>query len=198
MNRKQKGFTLIELLVVIAIIAVLSVVVILTLNPAELLKQARDSNRISDLNTLKSALSLFLADTSSSTGLGTYASCYMGLSKAGSVSTSGCNSIFYITGTGAFTAWLTSTSNKVDNTGWIPVNFTAITSGSPLGALPLDPSNSAAASSSYYYRANPSSSTFKLAAYLESSKYGASNQNLAGNDNGNDAGAYEVGSDVKL
>src|SRR6185295_4958783 len=60
----RKGFTLIELLVVIAIIAILSVVVILTLNPAELLKQARDSNRISDMATLKSAISLYLADVS--------------------------------------------------------------------------------------------------------------------------------------
>ena len=36
-NKNRKGFTLIELLIVIAIIAVLSVVVILSLNPAELL-----------------------------------------------------------------------------------------------------------------------------------------------------------------
>ena len=58
----NKGFTLIELLVVIAIIAVLAVVVILTLNPAALLQEARDANRVSDMATLKSALSLYLAD----------------------------------------------------------------------------------------------------------------------------------------
>src|SRR3989338_2108717 len=51
--KNSKGFTLIELLVVIAIIAVLAVAVILTLNPAELLKQARDSTRVSDMSTLK-------------------------------------------------------------------------------------------------------------------------------------------------
>ena len=69
-NRKQKGFTLIELLVVIAIIAILAVVVVLTLNPAELLRQARDSNRVSDFATMKSALSLYATDVSTSTWMG--------------------------------------------------------------------------------------------------------------------------------
>ncbi|MBI5221157.1 MAG: prepilin-type N-terminal cleavage/methylation domain-containing protein, partial [Candidatus Liptonbacteria bacterium] len=41
-SANTKGFTLIELLVVIAIIAILAAVVILTLNPGQLLKQARD------------------------------------------------------------------------------------------------------------------------------------------------------------
>lgn len=40
----RKGFTLIELLIVIGILAVLATAVIMVLNPAELLKQARDSH----------------------------------------------------------------------------------------------------------------------------------------------------------
>src|SRR5271163_765603 len=68
-NKFRKGFTLIELLVVIAIIAILAVVVILTLNPAELLRQARDSNRESDFATLKSAIGLYSADVSTTTWL---------------------------------------------------------------------------------------------------------------------------------
>ncbi|MEK7094356.1 MAG: prepilin-type N-terminal cleavage/methylation domain-containing protein [Patescibacteria group bacterium] len=59
---QQKGFTLIELLIVIAIIAVLSVVVVLTLNPAELLRRARDSTRISDMSSLNSALNNYRTD----------------------------------------------------------------------------------------------------------------------------------------
>ena len=49
---------MIELLVVLALVAILSVVVVMTLNPAELLKQARDSNRFSDISTINTALNL--------------------------------------------------------------------------------------------------------------------------------------------
>src|SRR3989344_7995871 len=56
------GFTLIELLIVIAILVVLSVAVVVILNPAELLRQARDSTRISDLASVNSAIALYLAD----------------------------------------------------------------------------------------------------------------------------------------
>jgi len=64
---RQKGFTLIELLIVIAIIAILAVVVTLTLNPAELLRRSRDSQRISDFATLNRAVSYYLATTASTT-----------------------------------------------------------------------------------------------------------------------------------
>jgi len=64
----RRGFTLIELLVVIAIIAILAVVVVLTLNPAELLRQSRDANRVSDMATLTSALNLYLTDQGGGSG----------------------------------------------------------------------------------------------------------------------------------
>jgi prepilin-type N-terminal cleavage/methylation domain-containing protein len=62
MSSRRSGFTLIELLVVIAIIAILSVVVVLTLNPAEMLRESRDNNRLSDMDTLTHALSLYQTD----------------------------------------------------------------------------------------------------------------------------------------
>src|ERR1700735_5064577 len=67
-SSQQDAFTLIELLVVIAIIAILSVVVILTLNPAQLLQQSRDSNRLSDLSVTNSALGVYAAQGGSSLG----------------------------------------------------------------------------------------------------------------------------------
>ena len=55
-NRKnRKAFTLIELLVVIAIIAVLSVVVILSLNPAELLRQAPHTTPVGRLDEARAS-----------------------------------------------------------------------------------------------------------------------------------------------
>src|SRR3989344_3113056 len=80
----RASFTLIELLVVIAIVAILSAVVIITLNPAELLKQSRDSNRLSDLNTLNKALALFEVDVVGGS-LGSSSTVYVSLPD-----TSGC------------------------------------------------------------------------------------------------------------
>ncbi|MEK7110770.1 MAG: prepilin-type N-terminal cleavage/methylation domain-containing protein, partial [Patescibacteria group bacterium] len=113
-SKNAKGFTLIELLVVIGIVVVLSVVVLLTLNPAQLLRQARDSTRVSDLGTLKSALALYLADVTTPF-IGTTTICYAHTSS--SVTAAGCG---YFLGTGTTS---TSASTVVTGTGWIPVNF---------------------------------------------------------------------------
>ena len=59
---RQKGFTLIELLIVIAIIGVLAGAVLLVINPAQLLAEGRDSQRLQDLDAVNKALTLALAD----------------------------------------------------------------------------------------------------------------------------------------
>ncbi|MFA7201381.1 MAG: type II secretion system protein, partial [Candidatus Paceibacterota bacterium] len=43
-----RSFTLIELLIVIGILAILTAAVVIVLNPTELLKQGRDSTRMTD------------------------------------------------------------------------------------------------------------------------------------------------------
>ena len=58
----KKGFTLLELLIVIGILAILSTTIILVINPAQLLKRARDSQRISDLNTMKTAIAYYVTE----------------------------------------------------------------------------------------------------------------------------------------
>ena len=59
----MKGFILLELLIVIAILAILTTVIILVLNPAEALRKTRDTQRVTDLDNLKSVLLLYLAET---------------------------------------------------------------------------------------------------------------------------------------
>lgn len=189
-TRNRKGFTLIELLIVIAIIAVLAVVVILSLNPAELLRQARDSNRLSDMSTMKSAIALYLADIATPS-MGTPGTCYV----------SGPGATFdTVTNLGAWTPAATNcqnwssvatttvsatTSRAIAGTGWIPVNFSAISSGSPIGQEPVDPTNATGtatctganppsvglSSCSLFYSYIPSGTSFKLAAFMESAKY---------------------------
>lgn len=219
----KKGFTLIELLIVIGIIAVLSVVVVLTLNPAELLRQARDSTRISDMGTIKSALALYLADIASpqlaSAGTacyGTVATGVMGAIVTGIPTlapefstTAACGGRFYNAGTPTANA-ASGANRQIDGTGWIPVNFNLISSGSPLSSLPIDPTNTAttATGTSYYYayRAGPSNgssttactttacTTYELNANMESSKFSANGgSDVETGDGGNDRGLFEVG-----
>jgi prepilin-type N-terminal cleavage/methylation domain-containing protein len=185
-KQMQKGFTLIELLVVIAIVAVLSVVVILTLNPAELLRQARDANRVSDMSTLKSAISLYLADYSTPS-IGTANTCYMSAASSGGAGAT-CGGRY-----GATTVGTSSASRAVNGTGWIPVDFTKISSGAPLGNLPVDPINDVA-SGMYYTYAPSSTFTFELTTKMESSRYNASGTgDVVSTDGGRSNTIYEVG-----
>jgi prepilin-type N-terminal cleavage/methylation domain-containing protein len=201
--KSKKGFTLIELLVVIAIIAILSVVVILTLNPAELLRQSRDSNRISDFSVMKSAVAFYLASVSTPV-IGTSTWCYQGIATASS-SANGCGSYFLqASGTLAgaactsATCFATSTSRAIDGTGWIPIPFSTITAGgSPISQLPIDPTNSG--NNFYAYEASSTGLVFKMATQMESQKYSASGTNdVVSTDGGINNNMYEQGSNVKM
>ncbi len=186
-NSTEKGFTLIELLVVIAIIAILAVVVILTLNPAELLRQARDSNRISDMNTLKSAIGVYMADVTTGMSLGTSGTCYLSASSSATLTNCGFTGTYTIS---------SSSSRKVDSTGWVPVNFNAISSGSPIGQEPIDPINTGV--NVYRYVASTTSNTFELLASCESAKYtNATNGTCAMSGNASTT-LYQTGTSITL
>jgi prepilin-type N-terminal cleavage/methylation domain-containing protein len=186
----REGFTMIELLVVIAIIAVLAVMVILRLNPAEFLRQARDSSRLSDMSSLKNAILLYMND-STNLSLGTTGVCYMG--NAIGTSTEGCL-VYFATATST----ATSTSQALDGTGWVPVNFSQLSSGLPLSQLPIDPSGPNNPDLFYSYISS-NNSAFKLAAFLESQVYGfGGDRDAVSADNGISTSTFESGSDISL
>lgn len=169
-RREARGFTLLELLIVITILAILAVVVIIVINPAETLRRGRDSQRLSDLSSIKSAIGLYMTDvTGPHLANGTDANC---LADSAGDNTTG--KIFYslnsdttdgedITddtppatvgsqaGAGgadwdALNAWVIQVATlaeegEVDGTGWLPVDLADISSGSPLSAFPSDPTN---------------------------------------------------------
>lgn len=196
-HKTQKGFTLIELLVVIAIIAILAVVVVLTLNPAELLRQARDSNRISDFATLKSALSLYSTDVATTTAMNGGTNNLFTADTG--ISTTMTTYIATTTGGWGFlggeAAVTTNASRSVGGTGWIPVNLNLISSGAPIATYPVDPTN--LGQQAYLYAA--SSTTFKLTTQMESVKYKNNGTgDVQTNDGGNSVYAYEQGTNLAL
>jgi len=80
---------------------------------------------------------------------------------------------------------------KVDSNGWIPVNFTSVSWGSPLPILPIDPVNSASTGQYYTYVVGGS---YKLTALFESEKY----TERAAKDGGVDLAEYEIGTNLSL
>src|SRR5579862_3824234 len=66
LQKNQKGFTLIELLIVIVIISALAVTVFTALNPIKRIKDAHDSRRASDVDTILSAIHSYIVDNNGS------------------------------------------------------------------------------------------------------------------------------------
>ena len=184
----RTGFTLIELIIVIAIIAILATTVILVLNPAVILAEARDSQRIADLSQLNSALGLYLA-TSGGSSLGDASKCH--IQKTDTVAAN-CG------GRHEKATFATDKGRAVNGTGWIPVDFGAISGGSPLSALPVDPTSNSALF--YSYAVNPLTLTqYELNANMESERYGKDgNDDMETDDGGNKPELYEIGSDPGL
>ena len=201
-NTFSKGFTLVELLIVITILAALAAAVVVVLNPAELLAQARDSQRLNDMGVVRDALALYLTQ-------GVTAGNIIDLSFAGACSVVGTNDgccTHTACPIGPFAQTSTPRPNlrAVDGSGWIDVNFNQMLGGSPLSTLPMDPTNNAIFNYHYIAGATHPEVSFELNARLESERY----RGMMINDGGNRSvceGAwtattcfYEVGNDPGL
>lgn len=156
------GFILIELLMVIAILALLMSIIVITLNPTEMLKKSRDAKRMGELKVIDTALGIFQANKST-TSMGNASTTYVSIPA----SNSNCSDLGLPTG---YTYSCSTSANykKTDGTGWIPVNFNSLDIGSPLVTLPTDPTNST--STGLYYTYNPGGS-WELTALFESNIY---------------------------
>lgn len=188
---KKKGFTLLELLIVIGILAILATTVTIVLNPAELLRQARDSQRLGDLQSLNTAVNLYASTYATTTlfiGTSTLAggSCSIASVTANPFGGSACNPT---SGSGNVYGV------KVDGTGWATVDLTKVSTGAPLAALPIDPLNTI--TNFYGLKASSTMNVWEIVGNLESTKYTV-DQNLEANDGGNSATLYEIGSDPGL
>ncbi|MDD5430650.1 MAG: prepilin-type N-terminal cleavage/methylation domain-containing protein [Candidatus Pacebacteria bacterium] len=182
--KSQSAFTLVELLIVIGIVAVLSSVVILVINPTQVNKQSRDSQRMAELGTINSAIAYYVSLGYTQTG--TTNTVYTSLPSA----QADCSDLgLPALPAGWDYACVTSANyRKIDGTGWIPVDFTQAQSaaGALFTSLPIDPVNTVAGGLYYTYVKG----SWALSAALESTKYLADN---AVNDGGATTTRYEIG-----
>ena len=187
--KSKKSFTLIELLIVIAILALLMSIVIIAINPAELLKQTRDSKRVSSLKSLNNALNIFQA-TRPTVSIGVANIVYISVPDS---SATCANLGLPILPLGYTYACSTSANyRKTDGTGWIPVNFDSLDIGSPLSSLPIDPTNTTSTGLFFSYVVG---SSWELVSGIESSKYQTDTAQV---DGGNSITSFEIGSALNL
>jgi prepilin-type N-terminal cleavage/methylation domain-containing protein len=115
----RKGFTLIELLLAVAVASVLFVLVVQTIDPVSRMKQARDSQRRTEINGLANALRSYEAV------YGKYPD-----EAANSETSRGTSTADWTCGTGS--SWNTASS----------IYTGLVTTGGLLKRLPTDPKNS--------------------------------------------------------
>ena len=142
------------------------------LNPAQILQESRDTQRISDLSSVQSAIGLMLATASPLPTFITVPRC---------IGPAGCASgVPAVCGGFGTTGCVNNNVRLVNGTGWVGIDLTGTSGGPALSTLPQDPTNSTV----YYYAyaGVDTSKTYELNARLESTKLRPNMQNDGGDD----------------
>jgi len=165
---RGKGFSLVELVILMVAIGVVATIIFFTLKPSEVLEKSRDAQRFADMKMLIQAVNRFLAESHDFKGLtGPYSSIDAGFSSAAS-------------------------RQKIDGTGWLPLNFSSISSGAPFSVLPLDPLNNV--NHNYRLGVSYSNKTYEINGVFESPE----NTPKQAADGGNNPTVYELGTDLTI
>jgi hypothetical protein len=184
------------------------------------LKKSRDSQRISDLSTIKTAIGLYMTSVSPA---------YLGgatdnnfCEATPGVIPNGTTKISYslpatsvpttITDTTLDNSTLASfrqlgtasAASLTNGTGWVPVNFSLIPGGSPISNIPLDPLNTIsdiavvrATDLVYRYACSITPLAYEIDAQLESEAYTVTDNKRA-SDGGNSTLYYETGTNLLI
>lgn len=142
LKKSVHGFTLVELLIVIAIIAILAVIVSVVINPIEIMRQGRDSDRMAALASLQQAINV----------------------AAQEATDSGAAILCFPDGVTPCTGDSVTGSRASNGTGWVKVNLSSQKTVS-MPTLPIDQ----LAAQAYTYTSD--GTNWEIDAVLESEKY---------------------------
>ncbi|MBI2033835.1 MAG: fibronectin type III domain-containing protein [Candidatus Liptonbacteria bacterium] len=191
------GFTLIELLIVIGVVVTIAAVVIVVLNPIQLLRQARDANRFSDLHTLTKTFQLVEAIGGGLTDFDgpNYSDSCQGQSDQKifvSVPADNGEATSSAPGGWQFVRVPENSLRNIDGTGWIPVDLRQVATKvvPPISHLPVDPTNTFSSGLYYSYVCG----SYEFNAVFESKKHASK----AAYDGGDDDNVFENGSKLTL
>ncbi|MDD5547781.1 MAG: prepilin-type N-terminal cleavage/methylation domain-containing protein [Candidatus Pacebacteria bacterium] len=190
--KDRSSFTLVELVVVLGILAILATVTLLVVRPDQLFKQSRDTQRLSDLESINKALLLYRSVEG--TSYGTANIVYVSLPD--NSSTCASYALPALPAGWTYSCKTATNYRKVDGTGWIPVNFTSVstTVGQMFAALPIDPINTLA--DGYYTYVTGAS--WEMTARAESEKFSSVNGGASMTDGGTSIASFEVGTTLTL
>lgn len=211
----RRGFALIDVAVVTGVVALLGATAAFVLNPADMLKESRDVERITDLGKMNAAMGLLLATSdwrpargvcmelaaTSTSPLGEALWKGLGMSvpvprcyQHAPSSVARCEERYEAPISGA-----SSPSRKNDGSGWVPMNLSRAAGGTLLAEWPIDPKEDGINFYSFVCRKDANGLKWEFAAHMESARYAAGGADDAeSTDGGNRPGLLEVGTDMEL
>jgi len=202
----KKGFTYTEIIIVLLLLTVITSIILVVIRVQTYFARARDLKRINDLESLANVLRIYSQSTSTPDLDGPYLD-YRGIDEIWAtifisvpieLETYPSSSCIYENRSYAIFQADKNNYLKIDGHGWLPVDFTNLTS-LPFSSLPVDPINSYSKGYYYLYTFRKKPLQFELSAALESKDFRqGGREDKTSTDNGNDANRFEIGTNLNL